>query len=100
MIRRERMAKLFVEKFVQHENRFGIKVADPPIWINGLGKCPQDIIQNGENEIPYYKVVKNGRTYYNYGTPEKSKTGQGINELRKDIEDIKKGIEEILALVG
>jgi len=77
------IGEFVVERFVQKEKSFGIKV-DRGFWINGFGDCPQ-IIKEGElNLIPYHEVKKGENTYYNYGESRKT-LPEAIDELRAEM---------------
>ena len=86
------IGEFFVEKFVQKDEekgkRFGIKTTElGESWINGFGECPQIIKENEVNNIPYHKVVRNGREYYNYGE-EKPKLYLQVEKLKEEIDKL------------
>jgi len=89
------IGEFFVERFVQKEDRFGIKTRElGEGWINGFGQCQQVIKEQEVNKIPYHVVEKGERKFYNYGAP-KPKLQEQINELRNDIAAMRVAITEL-----
>jgi len=90
--------ELLIEAFVQSEEKFGIKVTNTEtgesFWINGFGKCPQALEKGMEAVIPFHKVEKNGKVYYNYGE-KRGNMQEDMNEIRAQIVVLYKSLEEI-----
>lgn len=70
---------MLIKKLVNREGGgFGILVQDQDgyeFWINGFkGKYPDDLRVGIDVEIPFTKVEKDGKVYYNYGEKKKKET--------------------------
>jgi hypothetical protein len=96
--------KFFIEKFVQHEDRFGIKVRSEEGnegWINGFGKCPLEIESDSEMVIPFHVVTRGDKTYYNFGEEKKKVTveslSSSIEAVKEELKVIRGEIEELYA---
>lgn len=89
------IGEFFVERFVQKEDRFGIKTKElGEKWINGFGQCPQIIKEGAVNKIPYHQKGE----YYNYGEP-KAKMQEALDEIRAELKMIKEDISGIYDLL-
>lgn len=85
-----------VVRFVQQDNRFGIKMDCLEKWINGLGKCPQEIEVGKEAVVEYHEARKGENVYLNYGEPKITK-GDRFEEINKRLERIENGIAKLLS---
>ena len=87
------MGEFYVEVFSQQDKRFGIKTRElGDSWINGFNECPQVIKEHEMNNIPYHKVEKNDKVYYNYGEP-KPKITDELSNIRREVAELKTEVE-------
>ena len=85
-----------VEKFSEKEGKFGIKLVGMDKWINGFGKCPQEIKEGVEATIPYYEVEKEGWRFLNYGEPRaRVDIGAELKAIRSELAEIKEMLKTI-----